>query len=152
MTRACNHCDGLSRSRLLHRAVAEAGRGLPAIEPGMPLPAGTGMTRRTFVSGMAGLALSVYGGSLLAPKLFDGGIAEAAANPAGRVLVSIFMEGGADALSVLAPVTDDRYRSYRPTLRPGESASRGFATENALRWHPSAASLATLHEEGKFTV
>ena len=27
-------CTGLSRSRLLHRALAEAGRGLPAIEPG----------------------------------------------------------------------------------------------------------------------
>ena len=38
----CLHCDGLSRSRLLRKAIAEAGRGLPAIEPGMPLPAGHG--------------------------------------------------------------------------------------------------------------
>ena len=78
MTRDC--CNDFSRSRLLHRAVAEAGRGLPSIEPGMPLPAGTGMTRRTFVSGVAGFAVSVYGGSLLAPRLLDGGIAEAAAD------------------------------------------------------------------------
>ena len=40
----CNHCNGLSRSRFLHRAAAEAGRGLPAIEAGMPLPAGTGLS------------------------------------------------------------------------------------------------------------
>ena len=38
----CNHCAGLTRSRFLHRAAAEAGRGLPAIEPGMPLPAEVG--------------------------------------------------------------------------------------------------------------
>ena len=50
----CNHCDGLSRSRLLHRAIAEAGRGLPAIEHGMPLPAGTGLSRRSFLSHSAG--------------------------------------------------------------------------------------------------
>ena len=48
----CLHCDGLSRSRLLHRAIAEAGRGLPAIEPGMPLPAGTGLSRRSFLMRM----------------------------------------------------------------------------------------------------
>src|SRR3954469_6259112 len=102
----------------------------------MPLPAGTGMTRRTFVSGLAGVALSVYGGSLLAPRLLDGGIAQAAANPAGRVLVSIFIGGGGASLSILYPVGDDRYRSYRPTLALGESVGRPFATDNALRWHP----------------
>jgi len=50
----CVHCDGLSRSRLLHKAFAEAGRGLPSIERGMPLPAGTGLTRRRFVMGGLG--------------------------------------------------------------------------------------------------
>ena len=51
----CRHCAGLSRSRLLHRAAAEAGRGLPSIEPGMPLPAGTGLSRRTFLAQSVGL-------------------------------------------------------------------------------------------------
>ena len=58
--RQCRHCEGLSRSRFLHRAAAEAGRGLPAIEPGMPMPAGTGLSRRAFVArglgALAGLA------------------------------------------------------------------------------------------------
>jgi hypothetical protein len=40
--RECGALRRLSRSRLLHKAFAEAGRGLPAIEPGMPPPAGTG--------------------------------------------------------------------------------------------------------------
>ncbi len=56
-------CTDFSRSGLLRHAVAEAGRGLPAIEPGMPLPAGTGLTRRSFVARSAGLALAVYGGA-----------------------------------------------------------------------------------------
>ena len=60
MTDNCNHCAGLSRSRLLHRA-AEAGIGLPSIEPGMPLPAGTGLSRRSFVTQGVGAMLAVYG-------------------------------------------------------------------------------------------
>ena len=32
----CNHCEEFSRSHLMRRAVAEAGSGLPSIEPGMP--------------------------------------------------------------------------------------------------------------------
>ena len=51
-------CDECSRADAL-RAVA--GRGLPTIEAGMPTPAGTGLTRRSFVAQSLGLALSVYG-------------------------------------------------------------------------------------------
>ena len=38
-------CNDYSRTQLLRRAAAEAGPGLPAIEPGMPMPAGTGLTQ-----------------------------------------------------------------------------------------------------------
>ena len=107
MSDDCVHCDGLSRSRLLHRAFAEAGRGLPAIEPGMPLPAGTGLTRRRFVIGGLGAALAVYGGSQLGVRAFEAGIAAAATGPAQPVFVSVFLEGGADGLSVLSPQGDE---------------------------------------------
>ena len=40
---ACNHCNEFSRAHLLRSAAAEAGKGLPQIEPGMPIPAGTGL-------------------------------------------------------------------------------------------------------------
>ena len=93
----CNHCNGLSRSRFLHRAAAEAGRGLPAIEAGMPLPAGTGLSRRSFISHGAGALLAVYGASKLGLGALEEGIAAAAAGPAQPVLVSVFLEGGADA-------------------------------------------------------
>ena len=62
------------------------GRGLPAIEPGMPMPAGTGLTRRTFVARSLGLALSVYGAGRL--ELFEEGIAAAATGPQSPILVT----------------------------------------------------------------
>jgi uncharacterized protein (DUF1501 family) len=150
MSGGCNHCKGLSRSRLLHRAAAETGRGLPLIEPGMPLPAGTGMSRRGFLAQGLGAALSVYGADKLVPGLFDDGIALAASGPAQPLLVSIFLEGGADALSVLSPQGDPLYRKLRPKL--GLSGGTPLAEDPRLFWHPSLASLAQLYGERKVTV
>jgi uncharacterized protein (DUF1501 family) len=146
----CNHCVGLSRSRLLHRAAAEAGRGLPLIEPGMPLPAGTGMSRRSFVARGLGAALAVYGADRLVPGLFDEGIALAATGPAQPILVSVFLEGGADAISVLSPQGDPLYRKLRPKL--GLNGGTQFAEDARLYWHPSVASLVQLYGEQKVTV
>ena len=84
-TRAACGCAGYSRAQLLRGAAAEAGNGLPAIEPGMPLPAGTGLSRRGFLLRSAGLALTVYGGAALAPRALEAGIEDAmAAGPVGR--------------------------------------------------------------------
>jgi uncharacterized protein (DUF1501 family) len=142
----CNDC---SRADLL-RAVA--GRGLPAIEPGMPLPAGTGLSRRSFLLRSGSLALSIYGASALAPRALEAGIASAMSRGDGRVLVSIFMPGGADALSMLYPVGDPAYAKLRPTLQLPASAGRRFGEDDRLRWHPALAPLASLHGEGKVTV
>jgi uncharacterized protein (DUF1501 family) len=150
MPNSCHHCDEFSRVALLRRGAAEAGRGLPSIEPGMPLPAGTGLDRRSFVSGAFGLALSVYGLGKL--KLFDEGIAQAATRPAQPVLVSVFLPGGADSLSVLAPVLDGNYRKLRPTLALPADAGPAFSEDPRLHWHPSLQPFATLHAEGKVSV
>lgn len=149
--RACS-CTDFSRTELARAAAAEAGRGLPAIEPGMPLPAGTGLTRRSFVARAAGLAISVYGGTRLISQAYDEGIARAAAGPEGPVLVSVFLDGGADSLSILFPDGDSRYRVLRPKLALPASSGIAFAEDSRLRWHPSTAGLATLHAEGKLTV
>jgi uncharacterized protein (DUF1501 family) len=146
----CNHCAGLSRSRLLHRAAAEAGRGLPAIEPGMPLPAGTGLSRRSFVAQSVGAMLAVYGGSKLGLGALEEGIAAAATGPAQPVLVSVFLEGGADALSVLSPQGDPLYRKLRPKL--ALSGGAVFAEDDRLHWHPAAAGLVQLYGEQKVSV
>ncbi|MFT4034848.1 MAG: hypothetical protein QM679_04640, partial [Patulibacter sp.] len=80
------------------RSYASAGRGLPAIEPGMPLPAGTGLTRRSMMLRSLGLGLAVYGAGTLAGT----SRVEAAINDAlgqHKVIVSVFVDGGWDALS-----------------------------------------------------
>ena len=153
MARSCS-CEDFTRSQLLRRGAAIAGKGLPRVEPGMPLPAGTGMDRRTFLLRSAGAALSVYGASMLGPRHFEEGIAQATAagGASEPVLVSIFMEGGWDALSVLAPVGEARYKELRPVLGLQEGAGKVFTEDQTLMWHPAAGGLAELHEEGKVTV
>jgi uncharacterized protein (DUF1501 family) len=149
MARCCNE---FSRSSLLRRAVAEAGSGLPAIEPGMPIPAGTGLDRRDLLLRSAGLALAVYGAGSFALPGFEEGILEAAeAAPAQPVLVSVFLDGGIDSLSFLAPVGDPDYRRLRPRLALPDSVL-AFSEDPKLRWHPEAAAFRTLHLEGKLTV
>jgi uncharacterized protein (DUF1501 family) len=153
MAKSCS-CEDFTRSQLLRRGVAVAGKGLPRIEPGMPLPAGTGLDRRTFLLRSAGAALAVYGASMLSPRHFEEGIAQASAETSANepVLVSIFMEGGWDALSVLAPVREAKYKELRPVLGLTEGSGKVFTEDENLMWHPAAAGLAELHDEGKVSV
>src|SRR5215210_4977731 len=139
-------CRDFTRTELMRHAAAEAGRGLPAIEPGMPAPAGTGLSRRSFLVRGAGLAMSVYGAGRLGVGAFEEGIA-AAAGGSNRVLVSIFLSGGCDGMSVLAPVGDPRYSQLRPSLAYAPSAGSPFSEDDRLRWTPPAAGMATLHGE-----
>jgi uncharacterized protein (DUF1501 family) len=142
------HCKDYSRSELMRQAAAQAGKGLPVIETGMPVPAGTGLSRRTFLSRSAGLALAVYGATRLPLSAFETGIANADTPP--KVLVSIFFDGGIDSLNVLAPINDSTYHSLRPTI--ALQSGLGFSEDSSLFWNPSAASLRTLHGEDKVTV
>ena len=81
----------------------------------------------------------------LGPQAFEHGIAAAAAAGAAHdpILVSIFLSGGVDSLSLLAP--DRRTRStrrWRPTLAlPAGQGTRSARTRAALA--PAAAALAT---------
>lgn len=147
---AC-HCNEFSRAHLLRSAAAEAGRGLPRIEPGMPLPAGTGLSRRSFIL-RAGLGMmSVYGASRLGLGDLQSGIAKAQGVQA-PVLVTVFMDGGMDSLSVLAPVSDSRYRDLRPDLRLNAGEGPIFGEDQSLMWHPRAVALDALHRAGKLSV
>ena len=144
-------CNEFTRAAALRRSVAEAGRGLPVIEPGMPTPAGSGLDRRGFFATAAGLALSVYGAGKLPFGLFEEGIARAQ-SATSPILVSVFLEGGADSLSMLFPAGNAQYQSYRPQLALPAGAGQPFTEDPSLRWHPSLAPLAELHGEGKVTV
>lgn len=145
-------CQDFSRTELLRRAASAGGRATPHCDPRMPLPAGSGLSRRGFLLRSAGVALSIYGATRLNLAALEEGIAQAAAGPAQPVLVSVFLSGGIDSISVLAPVADPVYRRLRPTLALGESDGTAFGEDGRLRWHPSAAGFSTLHGEGKVTV
>lgn len=148
-----NCCNEFTRTRFLQRGAAAAGSGLPAIEAGMPAPAGTGLSRRTFLSRSLGAALAVYGGGRLGVDALEAGIAQAAATgQTDRVLVSIFLGGGMDGLSVLAPTGDAKYATLRPTLAQAPDPALAFTEDPTLQWTPYAGSLKTLYDEGKVTV
>ena len=150
-SRTC--CEGFSRAEALRRT-AGAG-GVPREwDPRMPVPAGTGMDRRRFLLGAAGALMSVYGAQRLGltNAVLGDGIAQAAANgPGNPILVSVFMQGGMDAISLLAPVGDPLYRKLRPTLGVSAAAGVPFGEDPRLVWHPAAASFANLHAAGKMT-
>jgi uncharacterized protein (DUF1501 family) len=122
----------------------------------MPVPAGAGIDRRRFLLGAAGGVLSVYGAGRLGltNQLLGDGIAQAAATQGSGqpVLVSVFLAGGIDSLSLLAPVADPLYRKLRPTLAVAPDAGVPFGEDPRLHWHPSANSFASLHAAGKLTV
>src|SRR5947208_2418333 len=80
----------------------------------------------------------------------DESVLAAANAPARPVLVSIFLVGGADALSVLSPQGDPLYRRLRPKL--GLAGGTAFAEDSRLFWHPAAGAIAQLYGERKVTV
>jgi uncharacterized protein (DUF1501 family) len=145
-------CPEFNRAALLRGAAAQAGAGLPRVEPGMPLPAGTGLSRRSFLTRTAGLAMAVYGGAALAPQTFEEGIAAAQAAGGDRVLVSVFLSGGVDALSLLAPTGHARYAQLRPTLAVAPDPADALPADPTLQWHPNARPLRDLHATGRLTV
>jgi uncharacterized protein (DUF1501 family) len=116
----------------------------------MPLPAGTGLTRRRFLAGSLGAAFAVYGGSRFGLRAFEEGIAAAASGPAAPILVSVFLEGGADGLSVLSPQGDPLYRRLRPQL--ALAGGTPLAEDDRLYWHPALGGLQQLYSEQKVTV
>ena len=84
-----------------------------------PMPAGTGLDRRTFLSRSLGAALTVYGAAALAPRALDEAIARAsAAGRNDRVLVTVFAPGGWDSLSLLYPSGDPQLPAPAADPRP----------------------------------
>jgi uncharacterized protein (DUF1501 family) len=100
----------------------------------------------------AGLGMmSVYGASRLGFADLQAGIAKAQGS-AAPIIVTVFMDGGTDSLSVLAPVNDSNYRAWRPDLRLNEGEGETFGEDGRLMWHPRASALHDLHQAGKLSV
>jgi uncharacterized protein (DUF1501 family) len=70
--------------------------------------------------------------------------------PRDRVLVVIFLRGGADGLTLVAPVADDAYHRARPTLRVREND--GVRLDDVFALHPRLAALAPLWTSGELAI
>jgi len=72
------------------------------------------------------------------------------AAPRDRTLVVIFLRGGADGLTLVAPVADDAYHRARPTLRVAEP--EGIRLDDVFALHPRLAPLAPLWSVGELAI
>ena len=148
---ACNHCEEFSRSHLVRRAVAEAGRGLPAIEPGMPAPAGTGLSRRSFLLRSGVAMLSVYGASKLRLADLEEGIAKAAGGTTACWSRSSSTAASTRSRCSRRPPTRPTARCARASLSPRAPAPRSARTRACAGIRPRAPST-TFTRAGKMTV
>ena len=154
---AVNHCDGFTRSQAIRRALASGVRPVAREwDSRMPIPAGVGVDRRRFIAGAVGGLALVYGAERagLTNGMLGDGIARAATlqRSDSPILVSLFLQGGLDSLSLLAPAGDPLYEKLRPTLAVAPGSGVQLREDTSLTWHPAAASIANLHNAGKVLV
>lgn len=83
----------------------------------------------------------------------------AADDPHAPVLVTVFLRGGADGLSLVPPVADDDYARLRPTLelapaadRSVEDARRALDLDGFFGLHPSLEPLLPHYREGRLGI
>jgi len=99
------------------------------------------LSRRQFLSWSAGAALLATAFPPWLPKVV---LAQSAASNRD-VIISIFMRGGADGLSLCVPFSDPNYYSGRPTIaipRPDSTAAnRGIALDNNFAFPQAMGSL-----------
>lgn len=71
-------------------------------------------------------------------------------NPNGQRLISVFLRGAADGLTVCAPLGESRYFDLRPTLALSESDALPLDAMFAL--HPAATGLKALYDAGELAI
>lgn len=104
-------------------------------------------TRREMLEG-AGIALAATSTSgLLASRCLA-----APVKPQKPTIVVIYLRGGADALSVVAPYRDKDYPRHRPSIAlapPGSSANSVLALNDDFGFNPNLKQLHALYEQGQ---
>jgi uncharacterized protein (DUF1501 family) len=103
----------------------------------------TRATRRQVVTSTVGAALAAWFGR---SALED--VAFAETKESGRdILVVLFLRGGADGLSVVAPYAEDAYHRNRPNL--ALKAKEVVKLDDFFGLHPSLSALEPFYKEGK---
>ena len=117
---------------------------------------GKQLSRREFLksSGLfSGLAAAYTAMPAWMPRL---AFAQPYNDPAGDVMIVIFLRGGADMLNMIVPYAEDTYYSARPTLaipRPDDSSSdlKTLDLDGFFGLHPSLALLLPLFQSQQMT-
>ena len=96
-------------------------------------------------------------GWLARPKTALAGIAVSPrqSNRPGHVLVTVFLRGGADGLSLVVPYGDDHYYRCRPTLAiatPSRGGGGVIPLDGYFGLHPALAPLKPLYDAGQMAV
>ncbi|MFN8579722.1 MAG: DUF1501 domain-containing protein [Gemmatimonadaceae bacterium] len=98
------------------------------------------LSRRGFLTG-AGMGVAALG----LPRWMPSMVFAESANTSRDIVVSVFMRGGADGLTLVAPFGDQDYYTGRPNIavpRPDSSSpSRGLALDNFFMLPPAMAGL-----------
>jgi uncharacterized protein (DUF1501 family) len=101
-------------------------------------------------------ALGVSGAGLFFAPGFPGrALAASPQPPARRALVTVFLRGGADGLSLVPPVEDAAYHRARPTLAlkpPGSGPDAALKLEGPFGLHPRLEPLLPLWREGRLAI
>jgi uncharacterized protein (DUF1501 family) len=101
-------------------------------------------------------ALGLSGaGLVLAPGFLGRALAASPAAPARRALVTVFLRGGVDGLSLIPPVEDAAYHRARPTLAlkaPGNGPDAALRLDERFGLHPRLEPLLPLWREGRLAV
>lgn len=121
--------------------------------PTAALAGSGGITRRRMLVGAGGLAFAVAAMPRLgAQGLFEAARAQAADDPNGRILVSIYLDGGNDGLNTLVPIADPRYPQLRSRVGIDPATTLAVGSHPEFGWHPSLGGLRTLFDAGKVAV
>ncbi|HEY6532978.1 MAG TPA: DUF1501 domain-containing protein [Acidimicrobiales bacterium] len=115
------------------------------------VPLTQGFGRRRFLTMAGGAAAAVAATAWVRPSLLLGGSAvDAAGVPTGNTLVQLFLRGGADGLSLVAPLGDITYQTLRPGIAVPDGAA--LALDGRFGLHPRAVALKALYDQGRLAV
>jgi uncharacterized protein (DUF1501 family) len=114
------------------------------------------LTRRQFMAGAAGAAFGATVFTELFPAWLPKVVLAESQDTTRDVIVSVFLRGGADGLSLCVPFFDANYYAGRPTIaipRPDSTAAnRGIALDDNFAFPRAMAGLVPAYQAGQLLV
>jgi uncharacterized protein (DUF1501 family) len=114
------------------------------------------LTRRQFMAGAAGAAFGATVFTELFPAWLPKVVLAESQDTTRDVIVSVFLRGGADGLSLCVPFFDANYYTGRPTIaipRPDSTAAnRGIALDNNFAFPRAMTGLVPAYQAGQLLV